>query len=376
LNFLARGHRGLGLICALLLASLVALPILTKAAGSNEDLTKADWSVNALHDLAHNPPSEEAVRSFLRNVPNSVGGITNQVCDIQFADLKHNGTLSLVLGDDGGGTADCNYSEIFDKSGGRIEEYFQDAYIGNPSVEDINGDGHFEVIVDDTAAREFVGHYDASAKHPYIEICCSCEEIWPRVYAWTGSGYTEVSSQYPKYYERELESVKKQIAAIDEFEASPKVSASGARAPAQSAPGFSMEAHWSSGTVDGSRTGQEQNQQILREPSAGALPAPEAAAPPNENALDCLKAEAAKIERFVGGPRDAGMNDAIRWANSNDPEERKFASDVLPEIGTTEAQRYERTLARDSNPNVAGSATEELKHWGEPEKASGFERSP
>jgi len=165
-------------MCALMLACL-ALPIVTEAAGSDEDLSKADWSVNAPHDLAHNPPSEGAVRSFIRNLPNSVGSVTNQVCNVQFVDLKHNGTLSLVLGDDGGGTADCNYAEIFDKSGGRIEEYFQDAYIGNPSVEDINGDGHFEVIVDDTAAREFVGHYDASATHPYSETCCSCEESWP-----------------------------------------------------------------------------------------------------------------------------------------------------------------------------------------------------
>ena len=68
----------------------------------------------------------------MRNMRNSVGSMTNQVCDVQFADLKHNGTLSLVLGDDGGGTADCNYTEIFDKNAGRIEEYFLDAYIGTP----------------------------------------------------------------------------------------------------------------------------------------------------------------------------------------------------------------------------------------------------
>jgi hypothetical protein len=378
LNSLARGHLRLGLICALLLAFLVALPIVTWAS-SDEDLTKADWSVNAPHDLAHNPPSEEAVRSFLRS---TVGSITNQVCNAQFADLKHNGTLSLVLGDDGGGTADCNYSEIFDKSAGKFENYSADAYIGTPGAEDINGDGRFEVIVYDTAATEYDGISDSSGRHPHCEACRTCEESWPVIYAWSGSGYTDVSTQYPKYYERELASVKKQIAAIYQAEAAahrpapvvqPRV-----QVPIAAEPGtFSHGGQFGGGfgASGAQQIGTMQQQQTL-ESAPAATSTPDDAEPPDENQLDCLKAEAAKIERFLGRSKDAGMDDAIRWANSNDSGEREFASSVLPQIGTAEALRYEQTLSRDSNPDVAESAKEEIKDWGKPESPSAFERSP
>jgi hypothetical protein len=369
---LAQGHRGLGLICALLFASFVSSPIVTQAAGSDVDLSKADWSVNAPHDLAHSPPSEGAVRSFLRYMANSVGGITNQVCDVQFADLKHNGTLSLVLGDDGGGTADCNYSEIFDKNDGRFDEYFLDAYIDTPGADDINGDGRFEVIVDGIAARENVGDYYGKGTSPYCNMCLTCTEYWPRVYAWTGSGYTEVSSQYPKYYQHELASVKKQIAAIYAAETA-------ARLPAP-APTFPMHlsmatspGYWSSGTSEGKQFGVVEQQQTLSQPVATSSPTPEAAEPPDPNDLDCLKAEAAKIERFLGISKDSGMSDAIEWANSHDPAQRDFTTEVLSDIGTAEALNYEQTLSRDSDPDVAKSAKSELESWGQAETPNTFD---
>ena len=315
------------------------------------------------------------MRSFIRNLANSVGSVTNQVCDVQFADLKHNGTLSLVLGDDGGGTADCNYTEIFDKSAGRIEEYTLDAYIGTPGVEDINGDGHFEVIADGLDGTEHVGNEYGPGLDPYCNMCATCTEYWPRVYAWTGSGYTEVSSQYPKYYERELESVKKQIAEINLAQAASRTSAA-ASTPMQSV--VVSSPLWSSGTSSGHGFGlayeQQQSQQQSLQQVATPSPTPEAEEPPDPSELDCLKAEAAKIERFLGGSRDTGMNDAIRWANSNDPAQRDFAAGVLSAIGTAEALRYEKTLSRDSDPHVADSAKEELKDWGKPEEPSAFER--
>ena len=345
---------------------------MTQAAGSDVDLSKADWSVNAPHDLAHSPPSEGAVRSFLRYMANSVGGITNQVCDVQFADLKHNGTLSLVLGDDGGGTADCNYSEIFDKNDGRFDEYFLDAYIDTPGADDINGDGRFEVIVDGIAARENVGDYYGKGTSPYCNMCLTCTEYWPRVYAWTGSGYTEVSSQYPKYYQHELASVKKQIAAIYAAETA-------ARLPAP-APTFPMHlsmatspGYWSSGTSEGKQFGVVEQQQTLSQPVATSSPTPEAAEPPDPNDLDCLKAEAAKIERFLGISKDSGMSDAIEWANSHDPAQRDFTTEVLSDIGTAEALNYEQTLSRDSDPDVAKSAKSELESWGQAETPNTFD---
>ena len=308
------------------------------------------------------------MRSFVRKT-SSIGAVTNQVCDAHFADLKHNGTLTLVLGDDGGGTADCNYTEIFNKNAGRFEEYFLDAYIGTPGVEDINGDGHFEVIVDAVAGREnCTRDYGTDA----LSICSTCTEYWPRVYAWTGSGYTEVSSQYPKYYERELVSLKKQIASIYAAEAAARRPAR-VPAPIQATTVSRPPGYWVSGTSEGKEFGSMQEQQRIPEQVATPAPTPGAEEPPDPSELDCLKAEAAKMERFLGRSKDPGMSDVIEWANSNDPAQRDFATGVLREIGTAQAQKYEQTLSRDSDRWVAKSALSELKSWGKAEPPDTFE---
>jgi hypothetical protein len=362
-------------ICSLFVGFLLALPIALEAKTPLQDLNRADWSVNAPHNLAHNPPTKEAVWSFIDHLPGRLPDL-GKLCDFRFVDLRRQGTLSLVVTDDTGGTVDCNDVEIFDKGSSGIEQYDGAGYLDTPGVEDINRDGRFEVVVDYTTATEYAGnYYDASGRHSHCEACRTCEENWPIVYAWTGSGYTEVSSQYPKYFERELESVKKQIAAIDEAEAAAHRPAPAVQPPVHAPAQVEVGVFDHNGSGFGGGFGIRQQQQIL-ESSPAASSASEAAEMPDANALDCLKAEAAKIERFLGGSRDAGMNDAIRWANSNDPGEREFAAYVLPEIGMAEALRYEQTLSRDSNPDVADSAKEELKDWGKPEEPSAFGRSP
>src|ERR1019366_850400 len=99
-------------------------------------------------------------------------------------------------------------------------------------------------------------------------------------------------------------------------------------------------------------------------PSPVATPAPKL----NLGNADCVKAEAAKIQRFLGSP-DAGMNYAIEWVNSDNPSTRDFASEVLFDMGTPEAIRYLETLSKDTNSMVAGSAKnylEELAKGGRP----------
>lgn len=71
---------------------------------------------------------------------------------------------------------------------------------------------------------------------------------------------------------------------------------------------------------------------------------------------DRLKAEPAKIERFLGISIDAGMLDAIKWKNSNNPYDREFAASILADIGTAEAIRDLRTLSKDPDPDVAATA--------------------
>ena len=358
----------------LFLVCMLAVPVATPARTSRDDLRKADWSVSAPHNLAENPPANDAVWKFIGLLP---GRITfGKLCEFHFVDLRRNGTLSLVANDDGGGTVDCNIVEVFDKSGGSIEEYELPGY---PEIEDINGDGHFELVVDDTVASE--GSNDRDGMYSHCEACRACSEIWPRVYAWTGMGYSEVSSQYPKYYERELGSLKKQIAAINAAEAAAKLPTSAVPTPVQSAP--RVFTHGSFSMSQEQRTGMNQQGQtlspsvaVLRATEAVASPAPEAVETPDPGELDCLKAEAAKMERFLGTAKDAGMADAIRWANSNNPGERDFATNVLRDIGTVEALKYEQTLAHDSEHDVAASAKEELKEWGKPETPDAFERAP
>jgi hypothetical protein len=373
----ATGRDGRRFGCAVFLGFLLTA-VTAAAQPPLDDLKRADWSVNAPHDLAHNPPSKEAIWSFIGHLPGRVPDM-GKLCDFHFVDLRGQGSLSLVVSDDAGGTVDCNDVEIFDKTSGGIEQYLQPGYLDTPGVEDINGNGRFEVVVYDTAAVEYGGTSDAEVMH--CEICRTCEENWPIVYAWTGSGYTEVSTQYPKFYEHELASVKKQIAAIDEAEAASRRPAPVVQPAVQVPMAVGEFSHGGVGFGGGfgasgeKQIGARQQQQTLESPPA-ASSIPDDAEPPDENELDCLQAEAAKIERFLGRSREAGMNDAIRWANSNNAGEREFAASVLPEIGTAEALRYEQTLSRDSQPDVAESAKEELKDWGKPENPAAFERSP
>jgi len=90
--------------------------------------------------------------------------------------------------------------------------------------------------------------------------------------------------------------------------------------------------------------------------------------------LDCLKVEAAKMERFLGVAKDAGTADAIRWANSNSPEQRGFAAWIFGELRTPKALEYEQTLSRDPDPDVADAAKLEIKDWGKHKEPAVFER--
>jgi len=71
----------------------------------------------------------------------------------------------------------------------------------------------------------------------------------------------------------------------------------------------------------------------------------------------CTRASMAKIERLLGAAADTGMADAISWAKSSDPLWRYFAVGVLSDIGTAQTKNYLRTLAGDTEKEVASYAT-------------------
>jgi hypothetical protein len=220
------------------------------------NLQSADWSVKQSKILNAEP--NEVVWRFMNNLwgNDDLSPGNGKLCQFTFADLRHSGVLSLVVSYDGGGTADCNYVEIFDKSPVGIVDFdFQARENGGhfASIEDINHDGHHQLVVDKVfASGGQTGH---------------CAVAWPVIYAWSSTGYSDVSTDYKGYYRRQL-----------------------------------------------SPQGVAQQQE-------------------DEDDLDCTNAYKAKLVRFLGISRDAGMSDAIKWAESEDPHEREFAIGVLYDMG-------------------------------------------
>ncbi len=309
------------------------------------DLAAADWSVKSPHSLATNPPSDEAEVAFL----NKLGYMLyTGVCLSRFVDLRHSGNLSLVVSASNGGSC---YLQIIDKTPSGFELYGVDLgqYSRDFEIEDLAGNGDFELIVD-TDFTAYLGHTGP------------CVATWPVIYAWTGSGYTDVSSQYQGYYEQKLKSLKKQIAATSS-------ATEQAQAPAAGQTGGAALAIASvpavvTVTSSSSSGGIPAGPYVLPAPVAVPSPATTPAATLDLRSAYCTEAEVAKIERFLGISPDAGMVDAIKWANSDDPNRREFACYVLQDIGTADAIEYLRTLSNDSDRTVARIAKRSLRAVG------------
>ncbi|MGD0672091.1 MAG: HEAT repeat domain-containing protein [Candidatus Binatus sp.] len=327
------------------LAFSLSMPIRVNAGGAPPALVSADWSVKSAHSLATNPPSDEAEVALL----NKLGSMFyTGICFSRFADLRHSGNLSLVVSASDGRFC---YLSIIDKTPSGLELYGVDLarYSRGFEIEDLARNGNLELIVD----TDFTG-WRGLGTGP-------CVATWPVIYAWTGSGYTDVSIQYKGYYEQELASLKKQIApssfGTEEAQA-PAAGQTPESAPTM-VPVPLIVGESSSSSSSGHGAGV-----LFPAPAAASSPAAAPAATPNLRNADCTEAEAAKIERFLGISRDAGMSDAIKWANSDDPNRREFACYVLQDIGTGDAIEYLRTLSNDSDRTVAAAAKESLRAVG------------
>jgi len=306
-------------------------------ASPQPDLASADWSVGAHHSLAMDPPENEAVWNFMTHFWGDAWIEQGKLCSFQFVDLRHSGELSLVTIYDWDGGGNCNDLTIFDRSPAGVEGF---DYGGGPPLDDqvkdllqdLGSDGHMELAV-----RSF----DMTER----------ENAWPSVYAWTGSDYTNVSSQYPRYYQDWLASTKKELASLEGERESL------AQATPSAGNGFVIAVPFHSGP------GPAPPSSVFpMQPEGGPSVAPEVEAA-SRLEIDAKEAQVAKIERFLGS-KDAGMLDAIRWANSDDPRERTLATQVFAQMGTPDALRYEQTLSRDSDPKVAKLASRRVSYWG------------
>ncbi|MGB3549199.1 MAG: HEAT repeat domain-containing protein [Candidatus Binatus sp.] len=323
-------------VVAVGLACLLSSSGWAQTAAAKPDLASADWSLTQAQVL--NAESNAAVWNFMNGGASGTDNPENgKVCKFHFVNLRDSGKLSLVICYDGGGTVDCDLVAIIDRTPAGFEYYDFDPSLSFDSVQDLSDNGRYELIVRAGLAGGGTNH---------------CTATWPVVYAWTGNGYSDLSSQYKNYYEHHLEELQKQIADSSGTEDAQAPAAG--RTP-ESAPAVASVPPVVKGTFSSSSNGVSMGPFVVPVPAAASSMAAAAASIPDLADVDCTKTEAAKIERFLGISRDAGMSDAIKWANSDDPNKREFAADVLSEIGTPEAIEYLKTLSHDPDPNVAAA---------------------
>ena len=311
-------------ICfALCLAALLS----TRAAVATEPaLASMDWSVKAPNSLVKEPPSRQAVEELLQL--GDTYKSSPSLCSFTFADLRQTGTLSLVVGYDSSGRGFCNDIEIVDPTGSGFESSsLPTAAIGQGEdvsklPKDINGDGQLELVV-----NMLVGGYQGGTH-------CGLE--WPVVFAWTGSSYADVSSQFKGFYRQTLQTLTQQPA------------------PASaSTPGSQPQIETFQSQPSDAAGGINVQARLIRPQSASASQTASSPESGSASGADCQQAEAAKIERFLGTSPDAGMGDAIKWSESSDPSTREFATGLLADMGTSEAMGHLKTLTTDSNRAVA-----------------------
>jgi hypothetical protein len=106
-----------------------------------------------------------------------------------------------------------------------------------------------------------------------VEDATGCSVTFPSIYAWTGHDYTNVSEQFKDFYRQQIDPLKKQISAIKPF---------------------LYKGTWYFG-------GEK----------------------------ECLQAEVALLDRFLGISANAGLEHTMQLANSKDSINHDFAAQVL-----------------------------------------------
>jgi hypothetical protein len=185
-----------------MLISILVFPFLiganALAAPPMPELALADWSVNALHSLAKEPPSRKEIEEFL-----GLSDTDDSPCSFTFTDLRQTGTLSLVAASDSSGGGFCNGIGIIDRTAYGFEatdlpsEAIGQGIDVSKLVQDIGGDGKLELVVEME-----VGGYQGG-------VHCGLE--WPVIFAWTGTSYADVSGQFKGYYRQQLAELERQL---------------------------------------------------------------------------------------------------------------------------------------------------------------------
>ena len=253
-----------------------------------------DWSVTASPNLAAEAPSREVVDRFMASIETSttreiLTGGTEKLRSYKFADLRHDGFLSLVAQTSPARMASCSdfpnggFCSVYivDKTTTGFEIYMTLGSIEPGGtvplgIQDLKHDGNLEVIISQLFTSMFK----------------QCFARLPAIYASSGRGYPNVSDRFKDFYRGQLDALDKLIPNL---------------------------------------------------PPTGASY--------NQRDKECLQAEAAKIERVLGSP-NAGIDTALASTQSKDLNKILFGIYDLEDINTPEAQRILNTLSNSPNPDI------------------------
>jgi sugar lactone lactonase YvrE len=287
-----------------------------------------DWSVTASPNLAADAPSREVVERAMASIKIStttleiIGG-TYKLRSYKFADLRHNGFLSMLAQTGPDWTPSCSDSHsggfcsvyIIDKTGMGFEIYqtFGSIEPGGTvplGIQDLKHDGNLQVIV----SQPFTSILNRQPSPPPLRVQCIAS--WPAIYASSGGGYPNVSDHFKDFYRDQLDALNKLIPNL---------------------------------------------------PPTGASY--------DQRDKECLDAEVAKLERVLGSP-NAGIDTAIASTQSKDLLKATFGIYILMDINTPEANQYLASLSNSPNPDIKRMLTQmtSLRSKGFLKDVSQFER--
>jgi hypothetical protein len=144
-------------LCLWLATPLGGAPTANAASAPPSNLSSADWSVKASPNLAAKPPPASVVDRFIKTQENLAMGYDDfllRVCSFHFADLRHDGSLSLVAGTDSSGRGLCRQVDVLDKKASGFQIFEITGSIGagsdvSDTIKDIRRNGDLQLVIDE-----------------------------------------------------------------------------------------------------------------------------------------------------------------------------------------------------------------------------------
>ncbi len=185
---------------------MTSLAYASEVALRQSRLSSSNWSLNASPNLAKNSPPRKAVEDFIFSFQSPSDAELSKeagvyVCSFRFADLRHDGLLSLAFSTGIIDRPSCRGMSIIDKTPSGFESFGASGEIGTDvtaAIQDLRHDGHLEILL------------------PYglATFQQTCAANWTSIYAWTGVNYTNVSDQFRDFYQRRLDQLDQIISAL------------------------------------------------------------------------------------------------------------------------------------------------------------------